>query len=77
MSREGEPLEGHLHPGPLVPAPALAGTWRYDRRPEGLRITLSPFAPLTRGATRAVERQAKAVAKFFGLELAALDWVDI
>ena len=55
----------------------IAGTWRYDRRSKGLRISLSPFAPLTRGATRAVERQAKAVAKFFGLELAALDWVDI
>ena len=55
----------------------IAGTWRYDRRSKGLRISLSPFAPLTRGATRAVERQAKAVAKFFGLELAVLDWVDI
>ncbi len=55
----------------------IAGTWRYDRRSKGLRISLSPFAPLTSSASRAVERQAKAVAKFFGLELAALDWGDV
>ena len=55
----------------------IAGTWRYDRRSKDLRIRLSPFTRLTRGATRAEERQAKAVAKFFGLELAALDWLDI
>ncbi len=52
----------------------IAGTWRYDRLAKGLRIRLSPFTPLSRGTTRAVERQAKAVATFFGLQLAALEW---
>ena len=53
----------------------MAGTWRYDRRSKGLRIRMSPFASLTRRAAQAVE-QAKAVAKFFGLELTTLDWLD-
>jgi len=55
----------------------IAGTWRYERRSKGLRIRLSPFAPLTRGASQAVERQAKAVAGFLRLELTALEWLGI
>lgn len=51
----------------------IAGTWRYDRRPAGLDIALSPFAPLTKRVRREIERQAAGVARFLELPLANLE----
>ena len=47
----------------------IAGTWRYDKRTKGLVVSVTPFTPLSRAATRSVKTQARAVAKFMGLDL--------
>ncbi len=47
----------------------IAGTWRYDKKTKGLAIGIKPFEPFSRTVARAVEKQAKRVAKFLGLDL--------
>ena len=62
----------HVDPALLVRG-RIAGTWRYDRKGSGLRLTLRPFAPLTRPVTRALEQQAEELAGFLDLPLVGFD----
>ena len=50
----------------------ILGTWRYDKRAKGLVISVTPFEPLSRAVARVVETQARAVARFMGLDLLEL-----
>lgn len=59
---------GHVE-GVLLVRGRIAGTWRYDRRPKGLEVTIDPFRPLPGTVLRKLEREATGVADFFGLEL--------
>ena len=56
----------------LLLAGRIAGTWRYDRKPGGLRVRLTPFAKLSRPVHRAVEKEAAAIASFLELPLESL-----
>ena len=47
----------------------IAGTWRYDKKRQGLVVSVWPFEPLSRRVTRAVDAQARAVARFLGRDL--------
>ncbi len=63
---------GHIE-GTLLLHGRIAGTWRYDRQNGGLKVTLTPFAPLPDYARPTIEAQAQGIAEFFALPLAALD----
>ena len=62
---------GHVNAVILVGG-RIVGTWRYDKRAKGLVISVTPFEPLSRAVARAVETQARAVARFMGLDLLEL-----
>ena len=62
---------GHIDAVILVGG-RIAGTWRYDRTPQGLVVSVRPFEPLSRQVTRAVKAQARAVARFMGHDLLEL-----
>ena len=51
----------------------IAGTWRYDRKPSGLAVTVSPFARFSRPVAASVRKQAAAIAEFLELPLAVVD----
>lgn len=59
---------GHIE-GIVVVRGQAVGTWRYDRKGNGLIITVLPFKPLPKYVQKHVERRAKGVAKFFNLPL--------
>jgi hypothetical protein len=59
---------GHIE-GTLLEHGRVAGTWRYDRKDSGLAIRLFPFSPLPQHVRAAVDKNAAAVAQFFGLPL--------
>lgn len=50
----------------------IVGTWRYDKRAKGLVISVASFEPVSRAVARAVGTQARAVARFMGLDLLEL-----
>jgi hypothetical protein len=62
---------GFIQPAVLVGG-RVAGTWRRERRGDGLDITLEPFAPLAGGAPQALEREAGDVGRFLGFRPAAV-----
>ncbi|MBA2390300.1 MAG: winged helix DNA-binding domain-containing protein [Geodermatophilaceae bacterium] len=66
---------GHIE-GNLLEHGRIVATWRYDRKPSGLTITLSPFVPLPAYLRAAVERIAPTIATFFGLPLVGLQIAD-
>jgi len=51
----------------------IAGTWRYERKAQELRVLVRPFSRLTRAVSRAVQKEADAVADFFGLQSASVE----
>lgn len=62
---------GHVEAVLLVKG-RVAGTWRYNRRNQGLEIVVRPFAKLGKTVGDAVHRQARSVARFFNLTLEEL-----
>ncbi len=60
---------GHVE-GVVLHRGKAAATWRYDRVPAGLLITVSPFKALPRAVTQRIPRQAEGIARFFALPLA-------
>jgi hypothetical protein len=62
---------GHIEGIVLAHGRAVA-TWRYDRKGQGLVITVSPFGALPRYAQQAIETLAPQVASFFALPLVDL-----
>jgi hypothetical protein len=50
----------------------VIGTWRSDRRTDGLLVTLRPFRRLTRRQLRDYERLAARIAQLVGLPLAVV-----
>ena len=52
----------------------IAGTWRYDKKRQGLAIKLTPFTPLRLTVKRRVTKRAEGIAAFMGLELVELNW---
>jgi hypothetical protein len=60
---------GHIEGVVLYRGKAVA-TWRYDRIPAGLQITVSPFKPLPKAVTGRIPRHSEGVARFFDLSLA-------
>lgn len=59
---------GHIEGIVLVHGRAAA-TWRYDRKGNGLLITITPFKKLTRTVEKASQKQAAQIANFFDLPL--------
>jgi hypothetical protein len=59
---------GHIE-GIVVVRGQAAGTWRYDRKGNGLLITINPFKTLPKYVLKQVEKRAKEVAAFFHLPL--------
>ncbi|MEE2778225.1 MAG: crosslink repair DNA glycosylase YcaQ family protein [Acidobacteriota bacterium] len=51
----------------------IGSTWRYDRLARGLRVRISPFAPLATTVAKAAEREAAATANFLGVDLATCE----
>ena len=62
---------GHVE-GVLWIRDQAKGTWRYDRTAKGLKITLSPFGPLSKTVRKALEKQALGIAQFFNTSLLAV-----
>ena len=60
---------GHVEGVVLHRGKAVA-TWRYDRVPAGLLISVSPFKPLSRVVRERIPRRAEGIARFFALPLA-------
>lgn len=65
---------GHIEATIIVHG-RIAGSWRYDRKGNGLVVTLSPFAELPSFALPIIEQQAQGIAEFFDLPLNDLKWV--
>ena len=63
---------GHIEGIVLAHGHATA-TWRYERRPGGLAITVDPFGRFPKALQKQIERIATQVAKFFGTPLAELN----
>jgi hypothetical protein len=57
---------GHIE-GTILAQGQLAGTWRYDRKGNGLVISVYPFELLSAEVSRDVAEKAEAVARFFEL----------
>lgn len=64
---------GHIE-GTILAGGRAVATWRYERRPGGLDVLVTPFKPLPARVRNVVERRAAQVAAFFGLPLASVSW---
>ncbi len=66
---------GHIE-GVVLHRGQAAATWRYDRVPAGLLITVSPFKRLPKAVSDRIPRHAEGVARFFALPLAEVRTED-
>jgi hypothetical protein len=78
---------GHIN-GTILAGGKLQGTWNYKRKGSGKRIgsgggtgarlnvEVRPFRKFGKGLVRKVEKEAKGVAGFFGVELGQVTWVE-
>ena len=55
---------GHIE-GTILERGRLVGAWRYDRKGQGLEVTVSPFTSLTAKAKKAIALHSEGVAAFF------------
>jgi hypothetical protein len=63
--------QGWISPVVLVNG-SVAGVWGYKMQGKNLRITVEPFAKLSRQARSEIEREAESLATFFGCTLKSL-----
>jgi hypothetical protein len=65
------------HVAPVVLAGGrIVGTWRYDRKGGGLKVSVESFAPLPKTAVQAIRGRARRLARFLGLKLTAVEIAD-
>lgn len=66
---------GHIE-GVVLEYGRIIATWRYDRKGNGLVVTVNPFTKPTKKVEKAVARHANNLATFFGLPLNELHFGD-
>ena len=59
---------GWIHPA-LVVDGRVVGTWRQQRTPRGLAVTVEPFAPIPPSVRPQLEAEAQDVGRFLGLDV--------
>ena len=62
---------GHIE-GVILLKGQAAATWRYERKPSSLSISVQPFRKLTKTVHNQIARAASQIAAFFGTPLADL-----
>ena len=67
-------IAGHIN-GTILVGGKIQGTWKYTRKGKKLEIEVRPFRKFGKRLVRKVEREAKGVAGFFGVELGKVNWL--